>query len=301
MNDDSGCHATAFNGIGGADEKGGAKVKRVIGVVSGKGGVGKSTVAVLLAEALSARGRKVGLLDADITGPSIPRLMGLSSFRGETDGQRLVPIVSENGLKVVSINFFVEAEGTPVVWRGPLLSKAVEQFWTDTAWGELDYLVVDFPPGTGDVQITAFNVLPVDGLVVTATPQSLVSMIVSKAVKMAGMVDAPVMGVVETMGSMACPHCGQTIPLFDSLDGTTIQDALGLPLLASLPWKAEIAQARELRWSTLPKEVQGIADGLAAEVELAVAASKSKAGTKDKSGTMDKAAGSHPAGTNSGS
>lgn len=290
MNDDSGCHATAFNGIGGAEEKGGAKVKRVIGVVSGKGGVGKSTIAVLLAEALSARGRKVGLLDADITGPSIPRLMGLSSFRGETDGKRLVPIVSENGLKVVSINFFVDAEATPVVWRGPLLSKAVEQFWTDTAWGELDYLIVDFPPGTGDVQITAFNVLPVDGLVVTATPQSLVSMIVSKAVKMAGMVSAPVIGVVETMGSMNCPHCGQTIPLFDSLDGTTIQAALGLPLLARFPWKAEIAQARELRWSSLPKDIQGLADGLAAEVELAAAKPKA---AKPKSG--------HTAGTGSGS
>jgi Mrp family chromosome partitioning ATPase len=288
MHDDSGCHATAFSGIGGTDEKGtpkgGVKVKRVIGVVSGKGGVGKSTIAVLLAEALSARGRKVGLLDADITGPSIPRLMGLSSFRGESDGKRIVPIVSENGLKVVSINFFVDKETTPVVWRGPLLSKAVEQFWTDTAWGELDYLVVDFPPGTGDVQITAFDVLPVDGLVVTATPQSMVSMIVSKAVKMAGMVEAPVLGVVETMGKMACPHCGETIPLFDSLDGTTIQDALGLPLLAQLPWKVEIAQARELRWSTLPKEIQSIADGLAAEVELAVAAAKPKAAKPGMSG-----------------
>jgi Mrp family chromosome partitioning ATPase len=301
MNDDSGCHASAFNGIGGPDEnsapKGGAQVKRVIGVVSGKGGVGKSTVAVLLAEALSARGRKVGLLDADITGPSIPRLMGLSSFRGETDGKSLVPIVSENGLKVVSVNFYVEAEGTPVVWRGPLLSKAVEQFWTDTAWGKLDYLVVDFPPGTGDVQITAFNVLPVDGLVVTATPQSLVSMIVSKAVKMAGMVEAPVMGVVETMGSMSCPHCGQTIALFDSLDGTTIQDALGLPLLARLPWKAEIAQARELRWSTLPREIQSIADGLAAGVELAAASAKPESGKPGMTG----AAGNPAAGTGSGS
>lgn len=293
MHDDSGCHATAFNGVGAATGNGGPKgntqVKRVIGVVSGKGGVGKSTVAVLLAEALSARGRKVGLLDADITGPSIPRLMGLSSFRGESDGKRLVPIVSENGLKVVSINFFVEAEGTPVVWRGPLLSKAVEQFWTDTAWGDLDYLVVDFPPGTGDVQITAFNVLPVDGLVVTATPQSLVSMIVSKAVKMAGLVNAPVMGVVETMGSMVCPHCGEAVPLFDSLDGTTIQAALGLPLLARLPWKAEIAQARELRWAILPKEIQNIADGLAAEVEKAVASAKSDAGKMDTVGRMNKA------------
>ena len=275
MSDDVNCHETAIHGVGGG-EKGGAKVKRVIGVVSGKGGVGKSTVAVLLAQALAARGRSVGILDADITGPSIPRLMGLSSFRGESDGQLLVPLVSEGGLKVVSINFYVGEEETPVVWRGPLLSRAVEQFWNDAAWGELDYLVVDFPPGTGDVQLTAFKALPVDGLVVTATPQSLVSMIVSKAVKMAGMMDAPVLGVAETMGALSCPHCGEEIPLFDSLDGKTIQEALGLPLLARFPWCKEIAHAKELRWADLPREITGPADALAAEVELALAAGAKK-------------------------
>ncbi|MBU0934530.1 MAG: Mrp/NBP35 family ATP-binding protein, partial [Spirochaetes bacterium] len=156
MSNDSGCDATAIPGIGDETKSGGAKVKRVIGVVSGKGGVGKSTVTVLLAQALAARGRKVGILDADITGPSIPRLTGLSSFRGENNGTQLIPLVNEEGIKVVSINFYVEDEATPVVWRGPLLSKAVEQFWNDTDWGELDYLLVDFPPGTGDVQITGF-------------------------------------------------------------------------------------------------------------------------------------------------
>lgn len=265
------CNHTAINGVGQEGHKGGAGIKRVIGVVSGKGGVGKSTVTVLLAQALAARGRKVGVLDADITGPSIPRLLGLGSFRGESDGQLLRPVISEGGLKVVSINFFVGDEETPVVWRGPLLSKAVEQFWNDTAWGELDYLVVDFPPGTGDVQMTAFQTLPVNGLVVAATPQSLVSMIVAKAVKMAGMMEAPVLGVAETMGTMTCPHCGKDMPLFDSLDGKTIQEALGLPLLGSFPWRKEIAQARELRWDKLPKEITQAADGLAAEVELALA------------------------------
>ncbi len=264
----------AVNQGPGTGPSGGAGVKRVIGVASGKGGVGKSTVAVLLAQALAARGRKVGVLDADITGPSVPRLLGISSFRGDFDGKRLIPVVNDEGIKVVSINFYVNDESTPVVWRGPLMSKAIEQFWNDTEWGELDYLIVDFPPGTGDVQITAFNALPVSGVVVAATPQGLVSMIVAKAVRMAGMVNAPVLGVVETMGSMRCPHCGETIELFESLGGTTIQEALGLPLLASLPWRKEIAQARELRWRDLPADIRGIADGLAAETELALASVK---------------------------
>lgn len=252
------------------------KIKRIIGVASGKGGVGKSTVAVLLAQALAARGRSVGIMDADITGPSVPRLLGVGSFRGDFDGERLVPVVSENGIKVVSINFYVNDEATPVVWRGPLMSKAIDQFWSDTAWGELDYLIVDFPPGTGDVQITAFKSLPVNGVVVVATPQSLVSMIVAKAVRMAGMMDAPVLGVVETMATMTCPHCGKPIDLFESLPGTTIQDALGVPKLASLPWRPEIAQALELRWETLPQDLKSLADGMAAETELAVAQSGKK-------------------------
>lgn len=250
---------------------GGAKVKRVIGVASGKGGVGKSTVAVLLAQALAAQGNKVGLLDADITGPSVPRLLGLSSFRGESDGDKLVPITSESGIKVVSINFYVGDEATPVVWRGPLLSKAIEQFWTDVQWGELDYLVVDFPPGTGDIQITAFNKLPISGVVVATTPQALVSMIVAKSVKMAGMVEAPVLGVVENMGSIVCPSCGAEHPLFESLEGATIEKALGLPRLASLPWRKEIAQARELRWDALPEDFRKLALGLASETVSALA------------------------------
>ncbi|MBU0927943.1 MAG: Mrp/NBP35 family ATP-binding protein [Spirochaetes bacterium] len=256
---------------------GGARIKRVIGVASGKGGVGKSTVAVLLAQALAAKGHSVGLLDADITGPSVPRLLGLSSFRGESDGQRLVPIVSEEGIKVVSINFYVGDEATPVVWRGPLLSKAIEQFWTDVQWGELDYLVVDFPPGTGDIQITAFNKLPVSGVVVATTPQSLVSMIVAKSVKMAGMVDAPVLGVVENMGSMVCPSCGVEHKLFDSLDGSTVEQALGLPVLARFPWREEVAQAASLRWEALPEDFRRLADGLASETLLALAAVKKPA------------------------
>lgn len=280
MSENSGCDHTAIPGIGGNAEPGGAKVKRVIGVASGKGGVGKSTVTVLLAQALAAHGYKVGILDADITGPSIPRLTGLSTMRGENNGNRILPLENEEGIKVVSINLYVEDEGTPVVWRGPLLSKAIEQFWNDSEWGELDYLIVDFPPGTGDVQITGFGSLPVDGIVVTATPQSLVSMIVTKAVRMAAMVDAPVLGVVETMGALFCPHCGKEVPLFDSLDGKTIQEALGLPLLARFPWRKEIAHAKHLCWQSLPSDIKALAEGLASEMELALAATSRKKSAK---------------------
>jgi len=177
-------------------------IKRVVGVMSGKGGVGKSTVAVLLAESLAAKGRKVGVLDADITGPSLPRLLGVDSFRAESDGRKLFPIVNEEGIKVLSINLLNEDEDAPVIWRGPLLGKAIEQFWEDTDWGELDYLVVDFPPGTSDVALTALQTLPFAGIVVVGTPQDYVSMIVSKSVKMAAMLKVPVLGIVENMRTM---------------------------------------------------------------------------------------------------
>jgi len=281
LESNSSCHEKAINGIEENEVSGASKIKYVIGVGSGKGGVGKSTLSVLLAQALAAEGHKVGILDADITGPSIPRLMGLSKCKGENNGRYIIPLESENGLKVVSINFFVDTEDTPVVWRGPLLSKTLEQFYNDSDWGELDYLIVDFPPGTGDVQITAFQSLKVDGLIVTATPQSLVSMIVSKAVRMADMVDAPVLGVVETMGVLNCPHCGKDIALFDSLDGSTIQNSLGLPLLAQFPWRKEIAQAKELTWNKLPKDIQTLALGLASQVKIELNACKSKSKGKN--------------------
>lgn len=244
------------------------RIKRVIGVASGKGGVGKSTVAVLLAEALAARGRSVGILDADITGPSIPRLLGIDSFRAESDGERLIPIVNEEGIKALSINLFNEHEDEPVIWRGPLLAKAIEQFWGDTDWGDLDYLIVDFPPGTSDIALTAFQNIPFAGIVVVATPQDYVSMIVSKQVKMAGMLNATVLGIVENMRTLVCPGCGEVVQLFD--DGSAGASAhLGLPLLASLSWRKEVAQARSIRWTALPEAVQKDADHIATEVELA--------------------------------
>ena len=243
-------------------------IKRVIGVTSGKGGVGKSTVSVLLAQALAARGLSVGLLDADITGPSIPRLLGVHKERG---GERLFPVDSPEGIKVLSINLFHENEDDPVVWRGPMLGKALEQFWADTEWGALDWLIVDFPPGTSDVALTAFQTIPFSGIVIVGTPQDYVSMIVSKAVKMASMLEAPVLGMVETMRTMVCPSCGKEVDLFTD-GGKGDAKGMGLPLLGKLPWRRQIVQASSLSWAALPKEIRKEADDMASAVELAVAA-----------------------------
>lgn len=251
------------------EKKTNPKIKRVIGVVSGKGGVGKSTVAVLLAQALAAAGKSVGMLDADITGPSIPRLLGVDTLRGESDGEHLYPTENEEGIRVISINLFNEDEDAPVIWRGPLLAKAIDQFWVDTDWGELDYLIVDFPPGTSDVALSAFQIMPFSGIVVVSTPQDYVSMIVRKQINMAKMLKAPILGVVENMRTIVCPHCGEVTPLFD--DGSDAKKSLNLPVFASLPWRKEVAQARSIRWSALPEAVRKDAEKIAGEVELALA------------------------------
>jgi Mrp family chromosome partitioning ATPase len=245
-------------------------IKRIVGVVSGKGGVGKSMTSVLLAQTFAARGLSVGIMDADITGPSIPRLLAIDSFRAEIDGEKLLPIQSEEGIKVLSINLFNEEEDQPVIWRGPLLGKVIDQFYSDGAWGELDYLIIDFPPGTSDVALTAFQTIPFAGIVVVGTPQDYVAMIVKKAVRMAAMMKAPVLGLVENMRTMVCPKCGEEIALFD--DGSDPQAAkLGLPILASFPWRKELAQARSLRWSALGDPVKRDAEAFANQVELAIA------------------------------
>lgn len=251
------------------EKKANPAIKYVIGVASGKGGVGKSTVAVLLAQALASRGKSVGVLDADITGPSIPRLLGIDTMKGESDGEHLYPIENEEGIRVLSINLFNENEDDPVIWRGPLLAKAIDQFWRDTDWGDLDFLIIDFPPGTGDVALTAFQNIPFSGIVIVTTPQDYVSMIVRKQINMATLLKAPVLGMVENMRTMVCPHCGEVVPLFD--DGSDAQKSLGLPLLASIPWRRDVAQARPIRWSKLPEAVKKDADRIATEVELALA------------------------------
>jgi Mrp family chromosome partitioning ATPase len=251
------------------EKKANPRIKRVIGVISGKGGVGKSTVAVLLAESLAAQGRSVGALDADITGPSLPRLLGVDSFRAEADEHMLYPIINEEGIKVLSINLFNEHEDEPVIWRGPLLAKAILQFWEDTDWGDLDYLIVDFPPGTSDVALTALQTIPFTGLVVVSTPQDYVSMIVTKSIKMATMLKVPVLGIVENMRTMICPSCGEKVGLFED-GGSAGGNRFGLPLISSLPWRKEVAQARSLRWRDLSEAVRKDADMMAFEIELAV-------------------------------
>jgi len=219
-------------------------IKKVIAVVSGKGGVGKSTVTCSLAAAMAARGKKVGILDADITGPSIPRAFGVHQRAGGTD-EGIIPVETAGGIKMMSLNLLTDNETDPVIWRGPVIAGAVEQFWTDVVWGELDYLFVDMPPGTGDVPLTVFQSLPVDGVIVVTAPQTLVGMIVTKAVRMAEMMKIPVLGLVENYSFFRCPDCGGEHPIF----GPSTIDALGaelnLPVLAKLPLDSALANAMD--------------------------------------------------------
>ena len=209
-------------------------IKKVIGVVSGKGGVGKSLVTCLLASACARAGLKVGVLDADITGPSVPKSFGVSQ-RAKQDSEFLLPNITKTGIKVMSINMLLESEESPVVWRGPVISGVVEQFWTEVRWGELDYLFVDMPPGTGDVALTVFQSLPVDGIVIVSTPQDLVKMIVNKAFNMAKLMHIPVLGVVENMSYFVCPDCGKKHELFGRSKIDETAGELGIPVLAKLP------------------------------------------------------------------
>ena len=209
-----------------------SEVKRVIAVLSGKGGVGKSLVTGALAVELARGGSKVGILDADITGPSIPKMMGMSGCHAGALGKLLLPEISAHGIKVMSSNLLLEHETDPVLWRGPVIAGAIRQFWSETSWGPLDYLLVDMPPGTGDVALTVFQSLPVDGIVIVTSPQDLVSMIVAKAVNMAEKMNVPVLGVVENMSYVTCPDCGKKIEVFgksklDAVAGEYQVDVLG--------------------------------------------------------------------------
>ena len=217
-----------------------SSVKKVIGVVSGKGGVGKSTVTSMLAVAMARQGKRVGILDADITGPSIPTAFGISECDGATQ-EGLYPAVTRSGIQVMSINLLLENTTDPVLWRGPVIAGAVKQFWTDVIWEDVDYLFVDMPPGTGDVPLTVFQSLPVDGVVIVTSPQSLVSMIVTKAVKMAEMMHVPVLGFVENYSYLQCPDCGKKISVFgeSKLDETAKE--LNIPILARLPIDPAVA------------------------------------------------------------
>ena len=217
-------------------------IRHVIGVVSGKGGVGKSMVTAQLAVTMARMGYRVGILDADITGPSIPKAFGIHE-RAMGSEQGILPALTGTGIAVMSLNLLTENETDPVIWRGPVIAGVVKQFWTDVCWGELDYLFVDMPPGTGDVPLTVFQTLPVDGIIVVTSPQDLVSMIVTKAVKMAQMMDIPVLGLVENFSYYTCPHCGEKLSIFGPSHAAETAEANDISLLAQLPIDPELAQA----------------------------------------------------------
>ena len=217
-------------------------VKKVIAVVSGKGGVGKSTVTSMLAVAMARQGKRVGVLDADITGPSAPTAFGVTECQGANEGG-LYPALTASGIQVMSINLLLDNPGDPVVWRGPVIAGAVKQFWTDVIWEDVDYLFVDMPPGTGDVPLTVFQSLPVDGIVIVTSPQDLVSMIVTKAVRMAEMMHIPVLGFVENYSYLECPDCGKRIKVFGEGHLDEVAQNLGLPVLARLPIDPKVAEA----------------------------------------------------------
>ena len=215
-------------------------VKKVIGIVSGKGGVGKSLVTGLSAVAMNKKGFKTAIMDADITGPSIPKMFGIGKFNvGDETG--LLPATTAKGTKVMSLNMLVENETDPVVWRGPVIAGIVKQFWSDVNWSDVDFMFVDMPPGTGDVPLTVFQSLPVDGIIVVSTPQDLVEMIVEKAINMANMMNVPVLGIVENMSYMKCPHCGEAINIFGDSKIESYAASNGIDILGRIPLDPAIA------------------------------------------------------------
>ena len=211
-----------------------SKIGKVIAVVSGKGGVGKSLVTALTAVSVRRTEHTVGILDADITGPSIPKMFGIKT-RAEADDQGIYPVRSKLGTDIMSVNLLLENPSDPVIWRGPVIAGAVKQFWTDVHWGELDLMIVDMPPGTGDVPLTVFQSLPVDGIVVVTSPQELVEMIVSKSVKMAEMMKKPILGLVENMSYVTCPDCNRKIELFGASKADAMARRFNIPAVVRLP------------------------------------------------------------------
>lgn len=219
-------------------------IHKVIAIVSGKGGVGKSMVTASLARIMREQGFSVGILDADITGPSIPKMYGIhKKAMGNEEG--ILPCEAQDGTKIMSVNLLLENESDPVIWRGPVIANAVTQFWTDVVWGELDYLFVDMPPGTGDVPLTVFQSLPVDGAVIVTSPQDLVKMIVKKAYSMARQMDIPVLGIVENYSYLRCPDCGREIPVFGPSHIDEAAAELGVPVIGRMPIDPELAEAVE--------------------------------------------------------
>ncbi len=217
-----------------------SKINKVIGIVSGKGGVGKSLVTCLSAVLMNRRGFKTAVLDADITGPSVPKAFGLTE-KAQGNETAIYPVVTKKGIKVMSVNLLLPDETAPVIWRGPIIAGTAKQFWTDVVWDDVDYMFVDMPPGTGDVPLTVFQSIPLDGIIVVTSPQELVSMIVGKAVKMAEMMNVPIIGLVENMSYVACPDCGKQIKVFGESHIEETAEKFGLKVLAKLPIDPETA------------------------------------------------------------
>ena len=221
-----------------------SNIKKVIAVVSGKGGVGKSLVTSLMSVAMHQKGKKVAVLDADITGPSIPKMFGKKDMAKATEAG-ILPVESQTGIELMSVNFLLEDETMPVLWRGPVISGVVTQFWQDVMWGDIDYMFVDMPPGTGDVALTVFQSLPIDGIIVVTSPQELVGMIVEKAVNMANMMNVPILGLVENMSYYKCDDCGKEHKIFGESHIDEIAKKYNINVVAKLPIKPEIASAAD--------------------------------------------------------
>lgn len=240
-----------------------SRVGKVIGVVSGKGGVGKSMVTSMLAVLLNRRGKHTAILDADVTGPSIPKAFGLRE-RAMGSNEGLIPVRSGTGVDVMSVNLLLEDESAPVVWRGPMIANMVKQFWTDVIWKDVDYLFVDMPPGTGDVPLTVFQSIPLDGIVIVTSPQELVSMIVSKAVNMARMMNVPIVGIVENMSYIKCPDCGKTISVFGESHVDEIAAKFQLKVLGKCPFDTDLAKNFDVGLAELSNApwLEGAADAV---------------------------------------
>ena len=221
-----------------------SSIKRVIGVVSGKGGVGKSLVTASLARQMIRKGYTVGILDADVTGPSIPKMYGIHEKARATEDS-IIPCMAKDGTRIMSVNLLLDDEAAPVIWRGPIIAGVVKQFWTDVMWGDLDYLFVDMPPGTGDVPLTVFQSLPVDGVVIVTSPQDLVQMIVKKAANMAEQMNIPVLGIVENYSYVKCPDCGREIKIFGESNIDGIAAEMGVPVLGKMPIDMSLAETVE--------------------------------------------------------
>ncbi len=242
------------------------KIKNVIGVMSGKGGVGKSTVSTVIARKLAKKGYKVGVLDADVTGPSIPRLLGLKNKKVESNGKYFIPVENNEGIKVISLNLLIDDENEPVIWRGPVIAGVIKQFWEEVLWGEIDYLVVDMPPGTGDVALTVMQTIPLSGIVMVSIPQDMVSMIVAKAINMAKKMDVNILGIVENMSYVTCPDCDKKIYPFGEYDSKDFLEEMNTSILARLPMTRDISCLSKGEDIEENKEVDSIFNNMIDEI-----------------------------------